>query len=131
MKQLRDTILNADDVHIEIVDVPEWGVKIGVKGLTLAEQTRFLNAVRERTGSPQADFRIDKNKFGPQLIIRCCVDPDTGEPVFEAADAQAIQAKSAKANSRIIKVATRLSGLGGDEQVEELIDDLKGTADDE
>lgn len=131
MKSLREQIIAADDQHVEIVDVPEWGVKVGVRSMTLAEQTKFMESVRLRTGTPQAEFRIDKDKYGPQLLIRTVVDPETGDPVFEAADAGMLATKSAQAARRLIPVASRLAGLGGDEQVEEIIDDLKGTADDE
>lgn len=128
---LRDQIFASDTTEIEIVDVPEWGLKVGVRALSLAEQTQFLQAVRKRTGSPQESYRIDKEKYAPQLIIRTVVDPDTEKPVFEAADAQQIAAMSAKAVSRVVKVASKLAGLGGDEQVEETIADLKTMADDE
>ena len=43
------------------------------------------------------------------------VDPDTGEQVLEPADAEALEAKSAAATSRVLTVASRLAGLGGDE----------------
>lgn len=129
---LRETILaTADGLEVEIVDVPEWGVKVGVRALSLAEQTNFLQAVRERTGAPQDTFKIDRQKYAPQLIIRTVIDPDTQKPIFEQADAQTIAGMSAKAVSKIVKVASKLAGLGGDEQVEETIADLKQMADDE
>ena len=128
---IRDTILAIDDSTTELVDVPEWGVKVAVKSLTLAEQQQFMQSVRQRTGQPQAEYRIDRDKFGPQLLIRTCHDPETDAPVFEAADAQRISQLSAKAVQRVLTVATRLAGLGGDEQVDEVMGNLKEMADDE
>lgn len=50
----------------------------------------------------------------PELVIACTFDPDSGEPVFEAADRDAIAQRSAAALERIGKRAAILSGLGPD-----------------
>jgi len=126
---LRDQILNTDDQADETIDVPEWGVKVGVKGLTLAEQQAFLKKVQRKTGGGR--FEIDRDKFAVQLVVATAVDPDSGERLFDPADAQALSQKSAAAMFRLVQVGTRLSGLGGDEQVEEAIADLKETASDD
>lgn len=123
---LRDQILNADDLTIEPVDVPEWGVKVGVKSLTVAEQQQFLNAVRKRGVD---GFELDRGKFPIQLLIRTVVDPKTGGLIFEQADAAALARKSGKATARVLMVAVDLAGLGAD-QVDEAIEDLKGMASD-
>jgi hypothetical protein len=129
MTDIRTQILNADDFETEIVDVPEWGVKVTVKSLTIAEQTELTDAVRKRTGKSDGEYQIDKRKFAPQLLIRTVIDDD-GNPVFEQADADALSKKSGKAVARIVKVASRLAGLA-DDQVEETIEELKGTASDD
>lgn len=122
MGSLRDRILNTEDVETREVFVPEWGETLAVRGLTLAEQRHFLTKVT-RQGE------VDRDRFAPQLIISTVRDPQSGDPVFEYADAEALTRKSARAVSRLLNVAVELSGLGGDEQVEAVVDDLKGTAD--
>ena len=124
---IRDTILNADDVTYETVEVPEWGVTVAVKGLTIAEQQRFMRTVRKRTGR-ESDYQVDRDKFQIQLIIATVVDVDTHETIFEAADADALNAKSAKAASRLYEVASRLSGFSSDDDAEA---ELKPTASDD
>ena len=126
---LRDQILNVDDQVSETIDVPEWDAKVGVRGLTLGEQQKFLNRVQRRTGS--GTFEIDRDKFAVQLVIATAVDPDSGEQLFEPADAQVLSQKSGAAMFRLVQTGTRLSGLGGDEQVEEAIADLKETVSDD
>ena len=123
----RDTILNADDTTYETVEVPEWGVTVAVKGLTIAEQRRFWRTVRKRTGR-ESDYQIDRDKFMVQLIIATAMDVDTHEPVFEAADADALNQKTAKAANRLYDVAARLSGFRDDDDVEA---ELKPTASDD
>ena len=114
---IRDTILKADDATYETVEVPEWGVTVAVKALTIAEQRRFMRTVRKRTGR-ESDYQIDRDKFMVQLIIATVVDVDTHEPVFEAADADALSKKSVKAATRVSEVAMRLSGFSDDDDVE-------------
>ncbi len=124
---IRDTILSVDDVVSELVDVPEWGVKVEVRGLSVKEQQAFMKSVRKRTGS-KTEFELDDNKFIIQLVIRTAHDPDTGEPVFEQADADMLAGKSAKAVNRIHAVAARLSGFADED---EIIEDLKEMASDD
>jgi len=123
---IRDTILNVDDTVTEIVDVPEWGVKIEVHGLTVKEQQAFMKSVRKRTGT-KTDFELDDDKFVIQLVIRTSYDPDSGVRVFEQADASMLAGKSGKAVSRLHTVAAKLSGFTDEDEV---IEDLKGMASD-
>ncbi len=122
MTDLRAAALNADDIHTETVPVPEWGNrKYGVRSMTLAEQRKFIRAVTDKDGT------VNRERYAAQLLVRCVVDPDTGEQVFEPADAQALEAKSAAAVARLLTVASRLSGLGGEDQVDEVAESLDGT----
>ncbi len=129
---LRSAALNADDITIELVAVPEWGNnKYGVRSLTINEQRQFITAVSTKVKDPDGDWvtEINRDKYAIQLLIRTVVDPDSDELVFEQADAEALWAKSGKAVSRLIGVATRLAGLDGKDQVDDMVDELKETAD--
>ena len=59
MADLRKAILTADDVATDIVDVPEWGVKVGVRGMTITEQLDFLNAVGVGSDADVATLTLD------------------------------------------------------------------------
>ena len=123
----RDTILNTDDATYEPVEIPEWGVTVAVKSLTIEEQRQFMRTVRKRTGR-KSDYQVDHDKFMIQLLIATVVDIETHETVFEAADADALNKKSTKAATRAFDVAMRLSGFSDDDDVEA---ELKPTASDD
>ncbi len=131
MSNLRDAALNADDITTEVVDVPEWGHKYGVKALTIEEQREFITAVSKKEQEPDGTWQtsIDRDKYAVQLLLRTVVDPDTGETVFEPADAAALNKKSGRAVSRLLTVAARLAGLGGDDQMDETVVSLDETPD--
>lgn len=104
--ELRNTILNADDLEKEIVDVPEWGVKIEVRSMTAKERSRILQAAM-RDGST-----VNLERWFPDICIAACFDPDTGEKVFEPADRDALNSKNGAAINRVVEVAQRLAGMG-------------------
>jgi hypothetical protein len=107
MSALREQILNASDIEHEDVVVPEWGgCTIRVRGMTGAQRNRFLNqAFDVKTGKPKFD------RFHAAIIIETCTDPASGEPIFEAADREILNSKSAGVTERLAKTALRLSGL--------------------
>lgn len=106
---LRNKILNAADVESEIVEVKQWDVKIKIKGMTGKQRDALLQGcINQKTGVTNME------KMNTQLVLECCFDPDTDEKVFEAADADLIANKSAGALSKVIAVASRLSGLDED-----------------
>jgi len=108
MSTLRDAILNADDGTKELVDVPEWGVTVEVRSMTGVQRAKFLTASVGDDGKP--DFA----RTYPTLIIQTTFDPETGDRVFEDADRDALNEKSAAATERIAKAALRVSGLAED-----------------
>lgn len=131
MSDLRSAALNADDITIELVAVPEWGNhKYGVKSLTTKEQRAFIAGASHKVQQPDGTWatEINRDKWTVQMIIATVVDPDTGEPVFEQADAETLEAKSGAATTRLFTVGARLAGLGGEDQVDEVVDELKETA---
>jgi hypothetical protein len=106
-KSLRATILEVDDLQIEVITVPEWGdIKIEVRGMDGRSRARFMNKVSGGSGEVNFDH------WYPELIIATAYDPDAGTKVFEAADRDALNKKSGAALSRLGDLASRLSGLG-------------------
>jgi hypothetical protein len=107
----------------EVVTVPEWdGAKVLVVGFTMHEQQEFLQSLTvvdsvtgERVQKPD-----HRERMTTQLIIRTVHDPDTREPVFTQADAQAILTQMAAGPlSRLFTVCSRLAGLTADTSAEE------------
>jgi hypothetical protein len=105
--ELRKSIFEADDIGREVVDVPEWEVKVEVRGMNGKARATFL-----RRATNPADGTLEYEKFYPELLIATIHDPESGEKVFESADRDAINEKSGAALERLALVAQRLSGLG-------------------
>jgi hypothetical protein len=102
--ELRKTILNVNDVQTETVPVPEWDVTVEVRGMVAADRFRLLQ-------TSSIDGKVNFQRWFPDLVIACVYDPETGEKVFEAADRDALLAKSGKVVGSLAEVASRLSGL--------------------
>jgi len=125
---LRDEILKASDIPTEQVEVPEWGVTVEVRGMSLAE--------REAIGQIAADALearekggIAERSFNAATVVATSYDPKTGERIFTDADIHAVAAKSASAVMRLADAGQRLSGLS-DESALEAGKDSPSTTDD-
>ncbi len=102
---IRDLILAAQDIPSESVDVPEWGVKVEVRGMTGAERTRIMDKAVGQTGDVNLQFVY------PEIVIATSFDPESGEQIFSPQDRDALLAKSANALDRLASVGMRLSGF--------------------
>lgn len=110
---LRKAIANANDIETEVVDVPQWGVKVGVRGMSAGERADFLTSFTDpETGT------IDYKGMYPNLLISTVVDPETGDNVFTRDDFDLINSKSGAAVELVGKVAQRLSGMSADAEEE-------------
>jgi hypothetical protein len=115
--KIRKALLTESPADIHVMDFR--GTKVGVKSMTLREQRNFLRAASNDDG-------IDQERFTPQLLIAVVVDPDTGEPVLEQADADPLWKMRFDADVRaLITAATKAAGLG-DDDIEEAARDLGG-----
>lgn len=95
-----DQILAADDLPSEVVDVPEWGGKVKVQGLSRASYDAIAKAA-EVTVPPtgpgqQAGTRRDDDKFSDLLFLACVV-----EPKFTEDHIPALRGKSMAALNRV------------------------------
>jgi hypothetical protein len=111
----KESILAVQDVASEIVEVPEWGGSVRVRGLTGAERDAFEGEVIQRNGR---DVTTNTRNMRARLVVMSVIDEE-GKRLFGFPDIEALGAKSARALDRIFGVAMRLSGLR-DEDVEEL-----------
>lgn len=117
----RDSILAAQDIKIELVNVPEWGGAVYVRGLTGAERAEYEMGLVEMKGGKVV--KVNSTDSYPRLALCCCVDSDdpaTAQRLFNDADLDALRQKSGAPLARIAKVALRLSGMG--RQAEETLE---------
>ena len=102
MKALsRDLILKRDDLPREIVSCPEWGGKVTVRALTLAERNRLTEG--------------DEKTVSVRAVIAGAIDAENGAALFVDADLEALSAKNAQVIERLARAILRLSGVNIDE----------------
>ena len=111
MAGLRDKILAANDVESELVEIPEWGVSVEVRSMSLAMRERIGQMASEAEGSARpAPTSTPPSRVG---CHRHRLDPETGEALFTADDIAALNNKNAAAVGKLSEVGARLSGLTG------------------
>ena len=116
----REQILGRDDLKREVIEVPEWGGSIVIRELRASEREVFEKRVIQAGGSGPGlaktlgDLRVS-------LVVKCIVDPATGERVFDDSDTKALNENSATAIARIFALCSRLSGISS-----EVVDSVVG-----
>ena len=102
-----EQILAADDIPSEVVDVPEWGGEVKVKGLSRAAFERITKAsevIIPATGpGQQAQVVKDEKKFSEQLFLACVV-----EPKFDETHIEPLREKSIAALNRVYEAIARV-----------------------
>jgi hypothetical protein len=113
-----DAILSADDLEREPVEVPEWGGTVLVQGMTGTDRDRFEAQMLNDNMSGLAKDKALAN-YRARLAAACIVD-ENGARLFKGdAVIKRLGEKSAQALSRVVDVASKLSGLTA-EDVDEL-----------
>jgi len=104
----REQILECSDIPTEIVQVPEWGGEVLVKGLTGSQRDWLeMSIFAEKKGnSSNANMRNFRAKLASLTVC-----DESGERLFTEKDIEALSAKSAVALQKVFNVAQRLSGL--------------------
>lgn len=92
-----------------IVEVEVRGLSAGVRGDLMA--TCVVEGENEEGEKTQ---RTDLRKLQTALVIKCAIDPDSGEPMFGEADRDLLLELNATYLDPIITAASRLSGLDDD-----------------
>jgi hypothetical protein len=105
MSDLRETILAADDKERIEVEIPEWGVTVWLRGMTVGELQAFERKAAEfkRTGSLPPDYR--------ESIAAQYVEDEDGAQVFVSTDVVQLRKRSAKAMGRILDAFQSVNGL--------------------
>jgi hypothetical protein len=121
---LRDDILGRDDLPVEVVSVPEWGMDVRVRALSGTERDAYEASCMRRSGPKGEKVEMSFENIRARLVARSVVD-EAGARVFTDADVAALGGKNAAALNRLFEVAQRLSGLRG-EDFEELLGNSEG-----
>src|SRR3972149_6961022 len=111
----RDQILNAVDLSVESVDVPEWGGVVLVRTLT-GEQRDAYEASIVRQNGRNTQFNLVNLHA---MVVALCVVEQPGTRLFSDADVKLLAQKSAAALQRVFEVAQRRNGLR-EEDIDEL-----------
>ena len=114
----RNSILQASDVVIESLEVPEWKGTVYVKSMSGQERDSFEASLVSKDGKNPVYANIRA-----KLVVRTACD-ETGKRLFSEADIADLTRKSAAALQRIFEVAQRLSGISSTD-VKEMTGDLK------
>ncbi|MER5892403.1 hypothetical protein [Streptomyces sp. NPDC001876] len=113
-----EQILDAADLSIEDVHVPEWGGTVRVKGMSGTERDRFEAGF---VGNDMKQLPKDKalEYYRARVAAACLVDQAGNKMFRSVGEIKRLSDKSAEALQRVVDVANRLSGLTEDD-VEEL-----------
>ncbi len=105
---LKNKIRAAKDIDKELVEVPEWDVTIEVRSMTVRQRAAFLAANQDH--SEDGPARIE-GVYG-QILVTCCIDPESGDPVFEEDDLSWLMTeKSGSVIDRLVTRCLEASGL--------------------
>ena len=108
---LRDKILAADDIASEVVEVPEWGVSVEVRGMNGSDRSRILDQA-----AAAGDGGISVGTMYVDTVISSVYDPESGTRIFSESDKDLLLGKSASAIDRLAEVGMRLSGMSPEAQ---------------
>lgn len=100
---LRSLILEADDLAVEAVEVPEWGCTVHVRQMSGDEAVRYYQAIRGDVIDPAA---------ARNALLAICLCDEGGARIFADGDAAHLGRKSAAVIGRLHDVAVRVNRLG-------------------
>lgn len=100
--------------RLKKVDVPEWGLAVFIRPLTVLEHARLadLGAKYERGSN------VDRMKNGTMRLVQWSVCDEEGNPLFETADIEALMNKPTSAFLRLQDEILALSGMTGESRKE-------------
>lgn len=111
MPKLRERLLAAN-VRRDTLTLPVGdggaAITVEVRGVTAGARGRILNAARTDNGT------LDFERYYAHLVIETAHDPESGEPLFAAADLEAVNALPSPLVAQLAELAEALSGLGAE-----------------
>jgi hypothetical protein len=98
----REQILDAKDVKIKTVDVPEWGGAVNVRVMSGARRG-YIESKVLRGEMQQGDMRI--------IVCASTICDDDGFAIFTNDDVELLGEKSSTALDRVFEAALELNGM--------------------
>lgn len=110
-------ILQAKDVTIEPVDVPEWGGIVHVRSLSALEREQYFDAIRRTEGYGKKERTIIIVQRSTARLAWMTLCDEQGNRLFQSeGDIAVLARKSSRAMERVVKAAQRLNGLDDEEE---------------
>lgn len=116
---IRDKVASISDISYEQIDVPEWGLKLWVRGLTGSERDRYEQLALGETRGGQDPSKAQVHRA--ELVQMATLDHEGDEPpdanaprAFRPADIAMLQERSSLPLTRLASAILRLSGFGTD-----------------
>ncbi len=97
----REAILEADDLPVEELEVPEWGCWVRIKAMDALKMQRLANAL----------VGLDDEHMHVLMVAASLVD-ENGEPLFSLDDVDELKKKRGEAIRRISEAAMKLNRSG-------------------
>lgn len=117
----RTEIDNADDTPTRIVEVPEWGGEVKIKGLSGTEVDDYeASILKMKRGKPDVTL---KNATA-RLVAWTLVDENNSRLYTSEAEVVQLGKKSSLALQRCFDVASKLSGLRP-EDIEAMVENFE------
>lgn len=111
---LRARLLAAKDIKTERVTIPEWdNITVEIRGLTGAQQVKCSEAAMTAGHNGDGPTR-DDNKLTRLMLLHSLFDPETGQPVLESGDEDALWEKSLVVLNRLATIMLGLNGMSKD-----------------
>jgi|SRR6516164_9868084 len=104
-EDMRQAIFTVQDIPEQFIDVPEWKMRILVRGMTAKQRSMVLQNSIGKGGVP------DLVKLYPDFVIMSCYHPKTRKLIFKPADRDMLNEKAGGVIERIAMTAARLSGI--------------------
>lgn len=108
---LREKILQSDDLETKEITVKKWGVKLLLTALTGEQRSKVYS-------DSMKDGKFISEDFSYNLFISSVLDPKTKEPVFLSTDIGALKKKNGSLFENIAKELMLLSAIGESAQEE-------------
>ncbi|MGE4297039.1 MAG: hypothetical protein AB7E47_03330 [Desulfovibrionaceae bacterium] len=113
MKDLKQAILNVDDLPREAVEVKAWGVTVYLRPMTGTERDAYEAVVFKTDGT------MKREDMRAELLVRCLVDA-SGNRLFGDDEVAALGGKNSAVLCPLFLKAQRINGIGvgSDEEME-------------
>lgn len=108
----KDQILNVTDISFEVVDVPQWGGSVRLKGLTAAEYDQYQQGLFEGDGDKR---KINMTNARARMLALAIVD-DSGAAIFTEEDVAALGKKASSPIEMLYRKALKLNGDDADSE---------------